>query len=84
MVSTSLVIPCSLTKVCGVFSSRDLPSSYGQQPRTMTISYQCGVSEMPLMNNSRGGVPKALGFLFENLEILEGALASIEVNAIYI
>lgn len=37
LVSTILISPCAFIKVCGVFSTRDLPSSSSGWPRVMAI-----------------------------------------------
>lgn len=42
LLSSRLVNLCSTTKVCGIFGSSVLSSSYGEQPRSMAIIYVLG------------------------------------------
>lgn len=59
--------------MCDVFNSRLLPSSYGEQPREITVAYVLGTSGTSLTNNL------ALRFIFNNSFLLGTALASMMV-----
>lgn len=72
--SSSLILPCSVTKVYDIFSIRDLISSSSGKPNVMVIACtDLAISEIPMINNSKGSIPYLeLDFLFDNLWFLEG------------
>lgn len=67
LVSANLISPCQ-TKLCCVFSSKVLTSSYGEQPKALSIAcIDKGIFKTPLVNNSKGSIPQlTMDFIWQH------------------
>lgn len=68
-VSSSLILPRPVSEVYDVFNNRVLPSSSGEQPRTMAILLRCHGWSFPVMSGRHCLVASVLVLFLLNLSI---------------